>query len=154
MHRFARGLRPALLDDLGLIPALRSLVREMEGRKGLRIQLSAFAGVEALDGIRRTMLFRVVQEALTNVVRHADARNATVRIRKIRSAIRLEICDDGKSFPAERVIAAMHSGRLGLVGMRERVEMVGGRFDIASAPGKGTTVTAEIPVESSHPRRG
>jgi PAS domain S-box-containing protein len=145
VHRFARGLRPAMLDDLGLIPALSSLVKEMARREGLRIHFAAFAGVEALDSDRRTVLFRVTQEALTNVVRHAEARHATVRILKIRGAFRLEIRDDGKSFPAERVLSAMHGGRLGLVGMRERVEMVGGRFFIESAPGKGTTVTAEVP---------
>ena len=145
VHRFARNLRPALLDDLGLIPALRSLVKELEDQNAVRIQFKAFAGVEALDSVRRTMLFRVAQEALTNVVRHANARHVAVRILKIRNAIRLEIRDDGKSFPAERALSAKAGGRLGLVGMRERVEMVGGHFTIESAPGKGTTVTAEIP---------
>ncbi len=147
VHRFARGLRPALLDDLGLVPALRSLVKELEDRNGLRIHFTAYAGVEALDSVRRTVLFRVAQEALTNVVRHANARQATVRVLKIPDAIRLEIRDDGKSFSAERILMAVHGGRLGLVGMRERVEMVDGRFAIASAPGEGTTVTAEIPFD-------
>ena len=124
------------------------------GRKGLRVQLTAVPWIEALDGVRRVVLYRVAQEALTNVARHARARNASVSIRTIPGAVRLEIHDDGKSFSTERMLAAKRSGHLGLVGMRERVEMVGGRFDIASAPGKGTTVTAEIPVESSHPRRG
>jgi PAS domain S-box-containing protein len=149
VHRFARDLRPALLDDLGLIPALRSYLKELAVRTSLRIHFTAFAGVEALDNVRRTMLYRVAQEALTNVARHAHARNATVRILKIPDAVRLEIRDDGKSFPAERLLSAKHGGRLGLLGMRERVEMVGGRFAIASAPGKGTMVTAEIPLDSS-----
>ena len=148
VHRFARDLRPALLDDLGLIPALRSFVRDLAGRKALRIRLTAFAGVEALDNTRRTALYRIAQEALTNVARHAHARMATVRILKTRGAVRLEIRDNGKSFPTERLLSANPGGRLGLLGMRERVEMFGGRFTIASAPGKGTTVTAEIPFES------
>ncbi len=152
VHRFARGLRPALLDDLGLIPALRSLVKGMLGRKRLRIHFSAYAGVEALDGVNRTMLYRVTQEALTNVVRHAHARHAVVRILKTPDAVRLVIHDDGKSFPAERMLSARLGGHLGLVGMRERVEMVGGRFAIKSAPGKGTTVTAEIPFDSPRQR--
>ncbi len=147
VHRFARGLRPALLDDLGLIPALRSLVKEMSGRKGLRIELTAVTGVEALDLLRRTVLYRVAQEALTNVARHAHARRATVRVQRTADVIRLEIRDDGRSFSADRMLAARHGGHLGLIGMRERVEMVGGRFTIASAPGKGTTVTAEVPIE-------
>jgi len=145
VHRFARNLRPAMLDDLGLIPTLRAYLKELAGRKGLRIHFSAFTGVEALDSAKRTVVYRVAQEALTNVVRHANARHATVRILKIPGAIRLEVHDDGKSFPAARLLAARQGGRLGLVGMRERVEMVGGRFIIASAPGEGTTVTAEVP---------
>ena len=149
VHRFARDLRPALLDDLGLIPALRSYLRELADRKDLPIRFTAFPGVEAMDSIRRTILYRVAQEALTNVVRHARARHAIVRILKIPGAVRLEIHDDGKSFKAERTLAAMRGGRLGLLGMRERVEMLGGRFAIISAPGKGTTVRADIPFNSA-----
>jgi PAS domain S-box-containing protein len=147
VHHFARELRPSLLDDLGLIPALRSLVKELAGRKGLRIQFIAYAGVEALGSVHRTMLYRVTQEALTNVVRHAHARRATVRILRIPDAVRLEIHDDGKSFPVERILSAKLGGHLGLVGMRERVEMLGGRFTVESVPGKGTTVKAEIPFD-------
>lgn len=149
VHRFARNLRPTLLDDLGLIPALRSFVKELAEQEKLRINLTAFAGVETLDISRRTVLYRVAQEALTNVVRHAHAKSATVSISKIRDSVCLEIRDDGKSFPAERLLTAKHGGRLGLVGMRERVEMVGGHFTIESTPGEGTTVRVEIPF--SHP---
>jgi PAS domain S-box-containing protein len=149
VHRFARGLRPALLDDLGLIPALRSLVKDLSGRKGLRIHFAAFAGVESLDSVRRTVVYRVAQEALTNVVRHANARQATLRISRAADAVRIEIVDDGKSFSADRALAARHGGHLGLLGMRERVEIVGGRFDVKSAPGKGTRVTAVIPMDSA-----
>jgi PAS domain S-box-containing protein len=149
VHRFARELRPSLLDDLGLIPALRSLVKEQAARNDLRIGFTAFAGVEALDSFHRTVLYRVAQEALTNVVCHADAHHAAVRILKIPDAVRLEISDDGKSFPVERMLEARLGGHLGLVGMRERVEMLGGRFAVESAPGKGTTVIAEIPSGSA-----
>jgi signal transduction histidine kinase len=148
VHRFARNLRPTLLDDLGLIPALRSFIRELAERKGPRIHFTAFAGVETLDISRRTVLYRVTQEALTNVVRHAHAESATVCVSKIADAIRLEIRDDGRAFPAERLLASK-TGRLGLLGMRERVEMVGGRFTIESAPGKGTMVSVEIPFDAA-----
>jgi PAS domain S-box-containing protein len=147
VHRFARNLRPPLLDDLGLIPALRSYLKDLAHRKGLRIHFNAFAEIERLDGIRRTVLYRVAQEALTNVIRHAHARHATVRILKMPDAVCLEIHDDGKSFAAERMLSAQRHGHLGLLGMRERVEMVGGRFAIEAAPGKGTRVTAEIPFD-------
>ena len=147
VHRFARNLRPPLLDDLGLVPALRSYLKELADRKSLRIHFHAFAEIEILDSVRRTVLYRVAQEALTNVVRHAHARHATVRILKTPDAVRLEISDDGRSFPAERMLSAKRGGHLGLLGMRERLEMVGGRFAIVSVPGKGTTVTAEIPFD-------
>lgn len=145
VHRYARELRPALLDDLGLIPALRSFIRSLTTNKGLRIRFSAFAGVDALDSSRRTVLYRVAQEALTNIARHAHARNATVRIRCIGNMVRLEIHDDGDSFHVERVLGSKsHRRHLGLRGMRERVEMVGGQFTIRSALKRGTTVRAEI----------
>jgi signal transduction histidine kinase len=102
-----------------------------------------------LDPLRRTVLYRIAQEALTNVARHAHARRAIVRIRRVRGGIHLEIHDDGKSFSADRMLLAKHGGHLGLLGMRERVEIVGGRFTILSTPGNGTTVTAEIPFEST-----
>lgn len=146
VHRYARELRPALLDDLGLIPALRSYIRDLPGRQGTRILFSAFPGVEALDSTQRTVLYRVAQEALTNVARHAHAQLVTVRIRQLPHAVRLAIHDDGKSFQVERVLASNTRKRLGLLGMRERVEMVGGNFLIESAPGAGTTVRAEIPL--------
>lgn len=145
VHRFARELRPTLLDDLGLIPALRAYIRDLPGRKGLRIQFSAFSGVEGLDNELCTVLYRVTQEALINVVRHAHARVATVRIRMHPQAVCLEIHDDGKSFPVDRILAPNTYKRLGLLGMRERVEMVGGTFALESAPGRGTTVRAEVP---------
>lgn len=156
VHRYARELRPALLDDLGLIPALRSFIRSLSTHKELRIRFSAFAGVDALDSSRRTVLYRVAQEALTNIARHAHARNATVRIRCIENTVRLEIHDDGDSFQVERVLGSKaHRRHLGLRGMRERVEMVGGRFTIRSTLRRGTTVRAEIslPLRASAPPR-
>lgn len=149
VHRFARELRPAVLDDLGLIPALHTYCQSLAARKKLRIEMTAFAGVEALDGDRRTVLFRVAQEALNNVVRHARATTVTVRIIRSDGIIRLEIADNGQSFPVGQTLLARNNKRLGLVGMRERIEMVGGCLVIDSAPGKGTTVRAEIPFPPS-----
>lgn len=145
VHRFARDLRPALLDDLGLIPAIRSFAKELALRERLRIHFSAFAEVEALDNFRRTVLYRVAQEALTNVARHARAGNVVVRIQRTDIGVRLDVRDDGRSFSAQQLLSGRHRGRLGLLGMRERVEMVGGQLHIESAPGEGTLVSAEIP---------
>jgi signal transduction histidine kinase len=149
VHRFARDLRPAVLDDLGLIPALHAYCNSLAARKKLRIRMTAFAGVEALNGDRRTVLFRVAQEALNNVVRHARATLVTVNIIRLDRAIRLEIADNGQSFAVGQTLRSRNNKRLGLVGMRERVEMVGGQLTIESAPGRGTTVRAEIPFPST-----
>jgi signal transduction histidine kinase len=146
VHQFARELRPAVLDDLGLIPALHSYSKSLAARKKIRIQMTAFGGVEALGSDKRTALFRVAQEALTNVARHAHATRVGLSIIKIPGAIRMEISDNGRSFHIGNALTARNPKRLGLIGMKERVEMVGGRMAIESAPGKGTTVRAEIPL--------
>jgi signal transduction histidine kinase len=145
VHRFARELRPAVLDDLGLIPALHSFMKSFSARYGVRSHLTAFAGVEHMDTARRTTLFRVAQEALTNVARHAQANRVDVSIEKRTDGVCMKIKDDGKSFQVERVLQDNGGKRLGLLGMRERLEMVGGRFGVKSVAGQGTTVTANIP---------
>jgi PAS domain S-box-containing protein len=147
VQRFARELRPTLLDDLGLIPALRSYMRDVMKRTGLRIHFTSFTlgRTKQLDSAKRTVLYRVAQEAITNVVRHAQASLVEVRIQKLRGVIRIEIKDNGKSFQVQGVLSAGKKKRLGLLGMRERVEMVGGTLSIESEPGKGTTIRAEIP---------
>jgi len=148
VHRFAGELRPSLLDDLGLIPALRSYLRSLPLRHGLRIHFKAFAEVEAMEDRRRTACYRVAQEALLNVVRHAGASIAVVEIKNVGNGVRLEVSDNGKAFDPARVFASESIKRLGLLGMRERVEMVGGRFSIVSVAGQGTTVRAEFPFSS------
>jgi signal transduction histidine kinase len=145
VHQFARELRPAVLDDLGLIPALHSFVKLFSKRTRLHVHLKAFAGVEQLDIAKRTVLFRVAQEALTNVSRHAQASRVEVGILKMTDCICMKIKDDGKSFDMERVLKVKGGKRLGLLGMRERVEMVGGSFCVESVPGQGTTIVVEIP---------
>jgi signal transduction histidine kinase len=152
VHRFARELRPTVLDDLGLIPALHSFMKEFAKRTGIHIHFTAFtaARVEQLDNARRTVLYRVAQAALTNAAQHAKASRVTVGIRKLPGAIRMEIKDDGKGFEVERVLFAKRHKRLGLLGMRERVEMVGGSLRVQSAPGKGTAIRAEIPFTNGN----
>ncbi len=145
VHRYARELRPTMLDDLGLIPALRAYIRDLPARKTLRIHFTAYPEVEALDNTRRTVLYRVTQEALTNILRHAHAKNVRVRITKSPGLVKLTVHDDGKSFLVNKAFDSKRGKRLGLLGMRERVEMVGGFFSIESTPAQGTTVQAQIP---------
>ena len=151
VHRFARGLRPAVLDDLGLIPALHAYCKSVTEQKKLKIRLTAFAGVEALGAAERTMLYRVAQEALTNVLRHARATEVALTIRELVGAVRMEVSDNGRSFAVQKTLAKENNKRLGLVGMRERIEMVGGTLHIESMPGLGTTVRVEVPYRSRAP---
>ena len=144
VHRFARELRPAVLDDLGLIPALHAFLKSFSARSGIRSHLKAAIGVEQLDMTRRTVLFRVAQEALTNVGRHSQATRVDISIRKLPTGLAMDIKDNGKAFNVESQLQANGGKRLGLLGMRERVEMVGGTFTIQSAPGQGTTVQVKI----------
>ena len=154
VHRFARELRPTVLDDLGLIPALHTFMKSFRKQTGIGVSLSAFAAIEEVNGDKRTVLYRVAQEALTNVARHARANQAEVSIQKLDGAVCMRIKDNGKGFAEERVLGAKKSKRLGLLGMRERLEMVGGSFSITSAPGKGTTVLAQVPLMGNGQRGG
>jgi signal transduction histidine kinase len=148
VHQFARELRPAMLDDLGLIPALQAYLKEFTQRTGLHIHFTAFAdtNTKLLENVPRTALYRVAQEALKNVARPAQASHVEVNLLKVPGAIRMEIHDNGKSFEADRVLSDKKSKRLGLLGMRERMAMVGGTFSVTSAKGQGTTIQVEIPV--------
>ncbi len=154
VHQFARELRPTVLDDLGLIPALHTFLKSFREQTGLRVSLSAFAAVEDMNGDKRTVLYRVAQEALTNVARHAHASQVKVNIQKLNGAVIMKITDNGKGFPADRESNGKLGKRLGLLGMRERLEMVGGKFTITSALGKGTVVAVELPAAERPLRAG
>ncbi len=153
MHRFAYNLRPAVLDYLGLIPALHSFMKNFSKATGIRVSLTAFAGAEKLDDASRTALYRVAQEALTNVARHAQASLVEASIQRLSNSVRMQIKDNGKSFDVERTLHTVKSRRMGLLGMRERVEMVGGKFTVESAPGHGTTIQAQIPFHRDARKR-
>jgi signal transduction histidine kinase len=142
VHRFARDLRPTALDDLGLIPALESHIDAFTERTGIPVELAAFAGIEKEDATVRIALYRIAQEALTNIARHANATRVKLALRRLRGSIRMEISDNGRGFPTKP------SGkRLGLLGMRERAEMIGGTFTATSSPGKETIIRVDIPSQ-------
>lgn len=153
VHRFARELRPTVLDDLGLVPALHTFMKNFHAETGIQVSLSAFAGLKQVNSDIRTVMYRIAQEALTNVARHAQAARAEVKIEKADGAICLTIKDNGRGFQEDCVLRTKRGKRLGLLGMRERSEMVGGTFTVSSVPGKGTTVLAKIPLIDGRPRK-
>ncbi len=144
MHRFAHELRPALLDDLGLLPALRSYVKGFTTRTGIPVSLKADGAAEDLDPEGKTVVFRVVQESLTNVVKHAKASRVALIVEKDGGQIQLQVKDNGQAFSVREKINGKNQ-RLGLLGMQERVRLVNGTFDIKSKTGQGTTVCVQIP---------
>jgi signal transduction histidine kinase len=149
VHRFARDLRPPLLDDIGLIPAVQSFVKNFSQRMRVSVRFNACPEVEQVSHNKRIVLYRVMQAALTNVGVHAEAKKAEVNIKKMPHAISMEIRDNGKSFCVDQVLDSKRNHRLGLVGMRERIEMVGGQFRVVSRPNYGTAIWCQIPLEDS-----
>jgi signal transduction histidine kinase len=118
VHSFARELRPAVLDDLGLVPALRSYLKEYGQRTGLLVHFERSAGDAPLSAEQRTALFRVAQESLNNVARHAQATEVELSLRLVKGAVQLRIKDNGKGFAVEQLGSAGESKRLGLLGMQ------------------------------------
>ncbi|MCI0521407.1 MAG: sensor histidine kinase [Chloroflexi bacterium] len=146
IYRMVHDLRPAQLDDLGLAAALQYLVDEAR-RKGLEVSLEITGVRQRLDPLVETVLFRVAQEGLTNVIRHAHCANAQASLAIEASQARLRIQDDGKGFAPAQVGA---NGRgWGLAGMRERVESLGGQFSIHSSPGAGCALEVLVPFIGS-----
>ncbi|HEX8360553.1 MAG TPA: sensor histidine kinase [Longimicrobium sp.] len=146
VRRFARGLRPPALDELGLIPAIESHIRSVAEVAGFPVRLDA-EGVDcALSPEAELAVYRIVQEALSNVVRHAGAASALVRIEREPEQLVVCVEDDGRGFDVARV---RNAGGLGLFGMSERAAYLGGRVDIRSTPGGGTRVRAEIPLSAA-----
>ena len=147
LRRLSHELRPTILDNLGLGPALEFLAQGVSRRTGLSITVEG--GTEGrLASSVETALYRLVQEALNNVTRHAQAKCATVRLQRDARGICCTIGDDGVGFDVTSVLARKREQGLGLIGMRERVNSVGGTLQIISAPGGGTTIAVEISLPS------
>ena len=143
VRRISHGLRPTMLDTLGLVPAMKQVVDEFAQRSGVVVDMQADADIVA-PGDAGTALFRLLQEALNNIERHARAGRVELRLSREPGAIVLSIRDDGRGFDVEAVSASPQRG-LGLSSMRERVEALGGRFDLSSG-GSGTLLSARLPV--------
>jgi signal transduction histidine kinase len=140
VRRLAVELRPKALDDFGLVPALRRLGQSISETGELDVQVEALLGDRRLVPEAETAIYRFVQEALTNVIRHASARHVSVLLNRKNDAVSVVIDDDGVGFDA----ATAHSG-VGLLGMRERVELLDGRLTVESTPGTGTTLILDLP---------
>lgn len=147
VHRFARELRPSMLDHLGLHSALRAHLAYFNRQTGIEVELVAHPALSRIDGPCGEALFRVSQEALSNVHKHAHATKVKIAFTAPADLLRMEIADNGRAFPVEEKLGPnQRTGRLGLLGMQERMRLVGGTFAIESAAGRGTRVCVEVPL--------
>jgi two-component system NarL family sensor kinase len=141
LKQIARRLRPPALDSLGLHPAIAQLAQDVGERGGLSTAVDLAWLPERLSSELETALFRIAQEAFTNVVRHAEARQASLTMGACEGFVRMRIHDDGRGFDPTAT-----TGGLGLLGIRERVDNLGGFFRVESAPGAGTSLLVELPL--------
>ena len=145
IHDLAVALRPSVLDDLGLVPAVEVLVKSFTGRYGIPVELTVIGfGAKRAEPCTETSVYRIVQEALANVARHAKATEVSVLLEWRGKKIRGVIEDNGIGFEPERVDSM---ARLGVLGMKERAQLLQGTFRIESALGEGAMVVFEMPVK-------
>jgi signal transduction histidine kinase len=142
VRRLAVELRPKALDDFGLVPALERLAEAFGGESGIAIDVEANLDETRLPPEVETALYRIAQEALTNVAKHAGAEHVSLVVTRRDGSVTVVVEDDGRGFGA----AGGESGGLGLAGMKERVGLLGGRLAIESTEGSGTTIVAEVPL--------
>jgi signal transduction histidine kinase len=141
-------LRPSMLDDLGLVPALRWQAREASKRTSMDVSVATDSVSDHLPDDYKTCIYRVVQEALNNCSRHSQASTVRIRVQQTPTLLSLSIQDDGRGFDVT------HTKGLGLLGMEERVSRLGGKWEVHSAPGSGTILAIELPVRESENGQG
>lgn len=145
IHQFARQLRPKVLDDLGLVSAIKSAIKEFTRMTNIEVHLNASTGLSKLNNSNKTILYRIAQEALFNITKHAQASKVSINIKKNIKSVRLEVIDNGISFDVDAYKARKKNIGIGIQGMEERVSMVNGTLKIVSKPGSGTKIIATVP---------
>jgi len=152
LRKIIWDLRPSILDDLGLVPAIRWYARSNLEEAGVQVDFSNHNEALRLPPHLETALFRVAQEAVNNILRHAEARKVSIRLSMDAGRILLELRDDGRGFEVQRTAGeAVAHKHLGLLGIQERMFLVGGEVEIDSAPGEGTRVRVWVPVREDSP---
>lgn len=146
VRRFSRDLRPSVLDDLGLIVALEWLASDLSTRSGIAASVRVHGQARRLNPEHELLVFRIAQEALRNVEKHAAASNATVDVTFADDGLLMQVSDNGRGFRVRRLQDGVYSGKLGLLGMQERAKLMGASCDVQSEAGKGTQVRISLPV--------
>ncbi len=147
LRQFVSDLRPSVLDDMGLVSALRWLTQQFEERTKIQTEIQVIGAKRRLPSQVETVLFRIAQEALNNIGRHAHATRASIQLEFVDSTVALRITDNGCGFVVDQLLGPRPVRRAwGLLGIQERVGLVGGQFEIHSTPGQGTVLVVEIPI--------
>lgn len=146
IRRLVADLRPLKLDDLGLVPTLRGVIKDFSRKFKIRTTLKRVKLYRRLPSDMETMIYRIVQEALTNVAKHARATQVSIWLERIEAQVRVRVIDNGVGFDAT-TLARRRARRFGLVGIQERVDLMGGVFQILSCRGRGTELRVELPFE-------
>jgi len=148
-------LRPTMLDDLGLIPTLRWYVQNFSNRSNIHSHFQAIGFDEKLPPQIETAFYRIVQEALNNISKHAEASQVEISLEQRDSAIYVSIMDNGRGFDLDKVLHPESPERgFGIIGIQERVSLLGGKIDIQSSPGFGTQISIEIPYQKGSDGNG
>jgi two-component system sensor histidine kinase UhpB len=140
------ALRPSDLDDLGLIPAMSAYARNRLGEAGVAVEAHLERPAQRLGPEVETTVFRIAQEAVNNISRHAAAQHAIIRFSQRNGTLELNVEDDGIGFDPEQVAPSENGEGLGLLGMKERAALVGGALELTSKPGRGTSINVRIPL--------
>jgi len=140
-------LRPMVLDDLGLAPALKRYLADYKEQYGFQVEFLFIGQQRRLDSSIEVALFRIVQEAVNNIKKHARARNAVVKMEMLPQKVNIIVKDDGIGFDLNKVMADEKRDGYGLIGIRERVQLLEGEFNISTAPGQGTSIAISVPVD-------
>jgi signal transduction histidine kinase len=152
LRRVTRALRPIYLDDLGLVTALEMLARETGQATNISIEFRRQGTERRMDSSAELALYRMAQEALNNLARHAQAEHASLCITFTPQAVTMQVIDDGKGFEVPKSLAEFApNGHFGLLGLHERAELIGATLEIQSSPGQGTCVRVNLPVSPSNP---
>ncbi len=146
LRQIVYGLRPSILDDLGLIPAIRWYARTNLEKAGILVEINANGEMESLPPQLNSTLFRIAQEAINNILRHSKAENVEINFSQVDDQILVEVADDGRGFdPSTVKDQALQLHHIGLLGMQERAELIGGSTEVISEPGSGTKIAITVP---------
>jgi signal transduction histidine kinase len=146
VHRFAKELRPRVIDDFGIVEAIHAYAKDFETNSSINVDFKCNTEIQNITEVKKLVLFRVTQEAFSNIAKHAQAKNVWVNMSYVRKTVTLKIKNDGKVFSVKKISTKKNNGRLGILGMKERIYMINGTFELISNVKNGTILKVTLPI--------